>query len=66
MTAFASNFYLIRPSIPARIATVFFAGHYHTGAWDVRTGASLRMIHQFPSESLSMKKDSLMAMSACP
>ena len=46
VTAFASNFYFIRPSIPARVATVFFAGAHHTTAWNVRTGALLRVVHQ--------------------
>jgi hypothetical protein len=47
VTAFASNFNLICPSIPAGIATVFFAGAHHTTAWNVRTDALLRVIHQF-------------------
>src|SRR5215471_15252007 len=47
VTAFAGNFYLVLPSIPARVATVFFTGSHHTVAWNVRTGALLRVVHQF-------------------
>ena len=66
VTAFASNFYLIRPSFPAKVATVFFAGGHHTTAWNVRTGALLRVIHQFLSKFIVNEKDSLMPMPACP
>ena len=65
VTAFASNFYVIRSSIPAGVATVFFAGLHHTVAWDVRTGALLKVIHQLRSKINVTEKTSLMPMPAC-
>jgi hypothetical protein len=66
VTAFAGNIYLILPSIPARVATVFFGGAHHTVAWNVRTRALLRVIHQFLSKIVVNEKDLLMTMPACP
>jgi hypothetical protein len=66
VTAFASNFYLLRPGIPAGVATEFFAGAHHTTARNVRTGALLRVIHQFFSKFVVNEKKSLMHMPARP
>jgi len=47
VATFASNFYLIRSRIPARVAAVLFAGAHHTATWNVGTSALFRVIHQF-------------------
>ena len=52
VTAFASNLHFLRSSLPARVAAVFFAGLHHTVAWDMRTGALLRVFHQLRSKLL--------------
>ena len=56
VTAFAGNFYLILPSILARVATVSFARFHHTVARNMRTRVLLWVIHLFLSKIILNEK----------